>query len=51
MSDFGKVNAIYGTYFAAESYPSRVAVAVAELPKGALVEIETLAAFDADPKL
>jgi enamine deaminase RidA (YjgF/YER057c/UK114 family) len=39
MSDFTKVNAIYGGYFSPESYPSRVAFAVAELPKGGLVEI------------
>lgn len=37
MSDFAKVNAIYGTYFADKSYPSRTAIAVADLPKGALV--------------
>lgn len=48
MSDFAKVNQIYGTYFSQDSYPSRVAIAVAELPKGALVEIETMAAYDMD---
>lgn len=39
MSDFGKVNNIYSGYFPDKSYPSRVALSVAELPKGALVEI------------
>lgn len=37
MSDFAKVNTIYGSYFDIDAYPSRVAFAVAELPKGALV--------------
>lgn len=37
MSDFNKVNAIYGSYFPPEAYPSRMAVAIAEMPKGALV--------------
>lgn len=37
MSDFNKVNTIYGSYFTPESYPSRVALAVAEIPKGGLV--------------
>lgn len=37
MSDFARVNAIYGSYFTSDNYPSRVAIAVAELPKGALV--------------
>lgn len=39
MSDFAKVNTIYGSYFTPDSYPSRSAFAVAELPKGALVEV------------
>lgn len=29
MSDFAKVNAIYGSYFPEKSFPSRVALAVA----------------------
>lgn len=37
MSDFAKVNAIYGSYFPNKSFPSRVAIAVADMPKGALV--------------
>jgi hypothetical protein len=37
MSDFSKVNSIYAAYFPEKSFPSRVAIAVADLPKGALV--------------
>jgi enamine deaminase RidA (YjgF/YER057c/UK114 family) len=37
MSDFGKVNTIYSGYFPDKSFPSRVAIAAADLPKGALV--------------
>lgn len=42
MEDFPKVNEIYGKYFK-ENYPARSTVAVSELPKGALVEIEVVA--------
>lgn len=42
MAAFGKVNEIYATYFEG-AYPARSCVAVKELPKGALVEIEALA--------
>jgi 2-iminobutanoate/2-iminopropanoate deaminase len=42
MSDFAKMNAIYSEFFQAEP-PARSTVAVAGLPKGALVEIETVA--------
>lgn len=41
MSDFNAVNEIYGKYFT-ENPPARSTVAVAELPKGALVEIECI---------
>lgn len=37
MSDFAKVNTVYGTFFKEGHYPSRVAIEVAQLPKGALV--------------
>lgn len=43
MSDFAKMNEVYSRYFSEGSLPSRSAVAVAELPKGALVEIEVIA--------
>ena len=43
MNDFADVNAIYAEFFA-EPYPARSAVAVKTLPKGALLEIEVIAA-------
>ena len=43
IADFAKVNAIYAEFFA-KPYPARSAVAVKTLPKGALVEIEVVAA-------
>lgn len=43
MNDFADVNAVYAEFFA-EPYPARSAVAVKILPKGALVEIEVIAA-------
>lgn len=42
MSDFGRVNAVYGQYFG-QSPPARSTVAVAALPLGAKVEIEAIA--------
>jgi 2-iminobutanoate/2-iminopropanoate deaminase len=42
MGDFTAVNAIYGT-FMPDPPPARSTVAVAGLPKGALVEIEAIA--------
>lgn len=42
MADFAKVNEIYAKRFK-EPYPARSTVAVVELPKGALVEIEVVA--------
>ncbi|MCM8769297.1 MAG: RidA family protein [Candidatus Omnitrophica bacterium] len=41
MEDFAAMNEIYGRYFT--SQPARATVAVASLPKDALVEIECLA--------
>jgi len=41
IEDFPKVNEIYGQYFAHK--PARSTVAVAKLPRGALVEIEVIA--------
>ncbi len=43
MNDFVDMNAIYAEFFS-EPYPARSAVAVKTLPKGALVEIEVVAA-------
>lgn len=45
LADFAKVNAIYDEYFNEGSYPARSAVEVAALPKGALLEIETIVAL------
>ena len=43
MNDFADMNAVYAEFFA-EPFPARSAVAVKTLPKGALVEIEVVAA-------
>lgn len=42
MDDFGAMNSIYGSNFTAP-YPARSAVAVKDLPKKVLVEIEVIA--------
>lgn len=42
MANFGAMNEVYGKVFT-EPYPARSAVAVRELPKGVLVEIEVIA--------
>ncbi|MBO5373920.1 MAG: regulator [Clostridia bacterium] len=41
IADFGAFNEIYGKYFT--SKPARSCVAVKDLPKGALVEVEVIA--------
>ena len=43
MADFAAMNGVYARYFA-DKAPARSAVAVKDLPKGALVEIEAIAA-------
>ena len=42
MADFAKMNAIYAEFFPSE-HPARSTIAVAGLPKNALVEIEATA--------
>ena len=42
MSDFAAVNEVYARHFG-DSKPARACVAVSELPKGALVEIDAVA--------
>ena len=42
MADFAASNAVYAKYFV--SKPARSCVAVRELPKGVLCEIEAIAA-------
>lgn len=44
MGDFAQFNQVYARYFV--SKPARSCVAVKELPKGALCEIETIAVVD-----
>ncbi len=41
MADFAAFNEVYATYFTGK--PARSCVAVKELPKGALVEVEVIA--------
>jgi 2-iminobutanoate/2-iminopropanoate deaminase len=43
MGDFAAMNEVYAQFFT-EPFPARSAVAVKTLPKGALVEIECIAA-------
>jgi 2-iminobutanoate/2-iminopropanoate deaminase len=45
MNDFAEMNGVYAEFFK-EPYPARSAVAVKALPKGALVEIEVVAAAE-----
>ena len=42
MSLFGEVNAVYAKYFEG-AFPARSAIAVKGLPKGVLVEVESIA--------
>lgn len=42
MADFAAMNEVYATFFQ-QPFPARSAVAVNDLPKGALVEVEVLA--------
>ncbi|HJC73291.1 MAG TPA: RidA family protein [Candidatus Ruthenibacterium merdavium] len=44
MNDFAAFNEVYGSYIT--SAPARSCVAVKDLPKGALVEVEVIAVID-----
>jgi 2-iminobutanoate/2-iminopropanoate deaminase len=44
MGNFAEVNEVYGAFFLADP-PARVTVGVAQLPKGALVEIDAIIAL------
>jgi 2-iminobutanoate/2-iminopropanoate deaminase len=44
LQAFAQVNEVYGAFFAAEP-PARVTVGVAQLPKGAIVEIDAIVAL------
>ncbi len=48
LNDFAKANEIYAEYFK-EPYPARVTIQVAALPKGAMIEIETVAEITPHP--
>ena len=43
LNDFDKVNLLYSETFSGENSPARACVQVAALPKGALVEIDSIA--------
>ena len=43
ISNFAALNEVYAQYFS-EPYPARSAVAVKDLPKGGLIEMEVIAA-------
>nr|WP_322623533.1 RidA family protein [uncultured Flavobacterium sp.] len=43
MDDFGKINAVYGSYINEETAPARETVQVARLPKDVNVEISMIA--------
>jgi 2-iminobutanoate/2-iminopropanoate deaminase len=42
ITDFKAMNEVYGRYYF-ENHPARAAIAVKDLPMGALIEIETIA--------
>lgn len=44
LAAFGDVNEVYGSFFEADP-PARVTVGVAQLPRGALVEIDAVVAL------
>ncbi len=46
MSDFAAMNTVYASYFNGSVLPARSTIAVAELPRKALVEIECIAILD-----
>ena len=43
MKDFAAMNAVYGRHFGGEAPPARATVAVSELPRDVLVEIDCVA--------
>lgn len=46
INNFGRINAVYATYFDEATAPARELVQVSALPKGGNVEISVIAAFD-----
>ena len=45
MADFAAFNEVYSSYFTADPKPARSCVAVRDLPKGVLCEVEAIAAL------
>ncbi len=43
MKDFAAMNAVYGKFFSGDAPPARATVAVSELPRDVLVEIDCIA--------
>lgn len=43
MQEFAKINTVYGSYFEGTVYPSRAAVGITALAKGARVELVAIA--------
>ena len=50
MADFAKVNEVYTRYFKGPDYPARTCFAVKTIPKGGLVEIESVFFKPNEPK-
>ena len=44
LGEFAAVNEVYGSFFAGDDPPARVAIGVAALPRGAQVEIDAVVA-------
>ena len=42
MADFAKVNEVYKCYFKGPNFPARTCIAIKALPRGGLVEIESV---------
>jgi len=45
LGDFARVNKVYGSFFEGVEPPARATVQVSALPRGALVEIDAIAAL------
>ncbi|HSN22277.1 MAG TPA: RidA family protein [Usitatibacter sp.] len=48
LTNFAKLNEVMGTYFR-QPYPARVAIGVASLPRGALVEVDAVMHLGSTP--
>ena len=46
MNNYGRINAVYATYFDEATAPARELVEVANLPKFVNIEVSVIAAFD-----